>query len=83
VPNGAPGDHPITDILNHGIAVYSPSVDELIRQIVALGGRRLIENKLFGEFSPYQDPDVPRLEAELTSLRDKLLAEAKDREWEV
>lgn len=30
---GTPGDHPLGDLLDHGRAVFSPVVDELVRQI--------------------------------------------------
>src|SRR5712691_10446020 len=38
MPNGKPGDQPLTDITVHGLAVYSPKADALIREIVQLGG---------------------------------------------
>jgi hypothetical protein len=83
MPNGAPGDHPITDILIHGLDVYAPDVDALVREIVDLGGRDRIEKLLFTQYSPYCSPDVPKLRGVLTELRDRLVAEAKDRGWEV
>ena len=36
MPNGKPGDHPVTDICIHGIRQFSREVDELIRQVVKL-----------------------------------------------
>ena len=33
MPNGKPGDHPLTDILVHRREVYGPEVDDLIRGI--------------------------------------------------
>ena len=33
--NGTRGDHPITDIVVYGMAVYSESVDQLVREIVS------------------------------------------------
>ena len=29
MPNSKPGDHPLTDILDHGRTVYGPEVDDL------------------------------------------------------
>jgi hypothetical protein len=31
--NGKAGDHPLTDILVHGLPVFSPEVDALIKEI--------------------------------------------------
>ena len=39
MPNGKPLDHPVTDVVIHGMPVFSPRVDELIREIDTLGGR--------------------------------------------
>ena len=36
MPNGRPGDHPLTDILHHKIETFSPTADDLIRQIAQL-----------------------------------------------
>lgn len=38
MPNGKPGDHPVSDILSHGLPTYSPEIDGLIREIDALEG---------------------------------------------
>ena len=36
MPNGKPGDHPLTDILIHDRKIYSPVARDLIREIAAL-----------------------------------------------
>jgi hypothetical protein len=33
MPNGRPGDHPLTDILVHRLDVFGPEVDEKVRWI--------------------------------------------------
>jgi hypothetical protein len=38
--NDKPGDHPLTDILVHGIETYGTEADELIREISELSSRR-------------------------------------------
>jgi hypothetical protein len=38
MPNGKPGDHPLSDILSHGLPTYGPEIDGLIREIDALEG---------------------------------------------
>jgi hypothetical protein len=37
--NGKAGDHPLTDILVHGIEVYGPEADDLIRGINEFSSR--------------------------------------------
>lgn len=36
MPNGKPGDHPLTDILVYGRDVYSARVAALVREIAAI-----------------------------------------------
>ena len=36
--NGVRGDHPLTDIVNYGLPVFSPEVDALVREVDDLGG---------------------------------------------
>jgi hypothetical protein len=38
MPNDKPGDHPLSDILSHGLPTYGPEIDELIREVDALEG---------------------------------------------
>jgi hypothetical protein len=72
MPNGKAGDHPITDIVNHRLKVYSERVDGLIREIVALGGRNRISNLLVSEFSHLSNPDLRETERVFTGIRDEL-----------
>lgn len=86
MPNGKPGDHPFTDIVNHGLDVYSSQVAKLVRQIAKLASdqeRRKLSDLLYQEYNEYSNPDVEELERVLTDLRDKLLREARERGWEV
>lgn len=50
MPNGKPGDHPVNDILVHGEAVFSPDIDEMIRELHRLSPATLksMENEIFG-----------------------------------
>jgi hypothetical protein len=41
--NGKHGDHPLADILVHGLTVYSAEADELIRKIARLSSRREVD----------------------------------------
>jgi hypothetical protein len=83
MPNGKPGDHPITDILVHHRRVYSERADALVREIAALGGEREIADMLYAEYNEYSKPDVPKLERVLTAIRDRRLREAREKGWEV
>jgi hypothetical protein len=49
MPNGKPGDHPLTDMLIHGAHPFPPDMEALLREILALdpgfpdGKRRYLE----------------------------------------
>jgi hypothetical protein len=77
--NGRKGDHPITDIVHWKIPVFSPTADALIAEIIRLGGQKELE----GAFNLFQPPALAQFEPGLQQLRDRLLADAKDRGWEV
>ncbi len=83
MPNGKPGDHPFTDIVTHGLAVYSPTVDGLIREIDQLGGGAQLSDTLFADYVPHTHPDLQKFEAVLIQIRDRLFRDAKERGWEV
>ena len=83
MPNGKPGDHPITDILVHHSRVYSATADALVREIAALGGEAEIADMLFIEYNQFSKPDVPKLERVLTEIRDRRRRDARERGWEV
>jgi hypothetical protein len=75
MPNGRPGDHPITDICTHRIAYFTPEIDELIRQCVDRGGTLRVEGLiLYDERFSGPDPDLPALRAELEKILDELEA---------
>ena len=86
MPNGKIGDHPLTDILVHQTVVYSEKATNLIREVVALADdktKRALADRLIDEYNEYSNPDVDRLERELTALLDGLQKDAKDRGFEV
>lgn len=41
MPNGKPGDHPITDMLIHGKHPFPPDVEDMIRQLHAINPQLL------------------------------------------
>lgn len=78
MPNGKPRDHPLTDVLVHGMEVFGPRADGLIREIVDLGGKAELEQqvdllRIDPRFSAnVREEDIASLETELTRLRDRL-----------
>ena len=44
MPNGRPADHPLSDILHWGLPGFDLGIDELIREIDALGGRHDLDS---------------------------------------
>jgi hypothetical protein len=86
MPNGTIGDHPFTDIVSHGKTVYSAKASALVREIVSLADektRRELADLLFSKYSVHSSPNVTELERVLTEQRDKLLADAKARGFEI
>jgi hypothetical protein len=63
MPNGKPGDQPLTDILVHKHRTFSRGIDALIAEIASLGGRK--------------EPR-PEFKKALERLRDQLRAEGKE-----
>jgi hypothetical protein len=39
MPNGRPGDHPITDLLRHGAHPFPADVEEMVRRLHAIDPR--------------------------------------------
>jgi hypothetical protein len=72
---GGPRDHPITDVLVHGLATFGPVADDMVREIDALGGRQWLCNRIerrgIGYRADHSTDDV-QLVAELTAMRDEL-----------
>ncbi len=76
--NGKVGDHPVSDICDYGRTVFSPEIDELVREIHQyLGRERMWE--LLDWFEP---PPLPMLEADLRRRLSALRADAEARGWE-
>jgi hypothetical protein len=85
MPNGKPGDHPFTDIVIHGRDAYSPRATNLVREIAKLCddmARRELADLLLFEYNEFANPDVKKLEAVITEMRDKAVQEARERGFE-
>ncbi|WP_378143906.1 hypothetical protein ACFJGV_10700 [Cnuibacter sp. UC19_7] len=87
---GGPGDHWRTDLVNFGAEAFGEPVDSLIRDILRLGGHRLLDDdaplgrRLWALWPTWAvGVDVPAdLERDLRHTRDGLQREAAERGWE-
>jgi hypothetical protein len=77
--NGNKGNDPILDIVYHKIARFFPAADALIAQIVQLGAQRELESA----FDLFPPPPLSTFEDQLEEMRDRILADRKERGWEV
>ena len=78
MPNGAPGDHPLNDILVHGSTVFSPEADEMVRQLACVYSHEEMHELLVW----FHLPTGEALEARLRALLEARRAEARRRGWE-
>jgi hypothetical protein len=77
--NGRPGDDPATDILHHGLSVYSPEIDDLVRQL-----GRLMDFRLLQEFlHSLSGLPLGEVDRRVKGQVSRLSAEGKRRGWEV
>ena len=73
--NGKKGDHPLTDILTHGIIPYSKEINNLVVEIYNLGGKDFLDSlDWFGEFDNFNvnNEMILKLQRILTKKRDEL-----------
>ena len=70
MPNGKPGDHPLTDIFKHRIEAYGAEADELIRKIQELSGSDALREWWEREIAFVRDNDevLRRARAEYDEL---------------
>lgn len=79
MPNGAHGDHPLTDILYHKLPVYGEA-DDLIRKIASLCNRNELDSWWEREIGWSADPASVRQKAQ--ARYDELLNRAQEGGWE-
>jgi len=79
MPNGKPGDHPITDLMIHHISVYGEPLDSQLRQ----RGDLMSYHRLCDWFEQ-QHWTTPKeqLEPIVAEKLKELKRDAKDRGWE-
>ncbi len=76
--NGKPGDGPFSDIVVHGLDVYSPSIDALVREIAEASDetrRHQLADRLYQDFHPIHAPDLAELERFLIEWRQRLASD--------
>ncbi len=74
MPDGKPGDHPLTDIVVHRIPTYTPTIDALIREIHALAPHdQTLSRLLWARYTFYPRGSNEDLQQELLALRARLL----------
>jgi hypothetical protein len=80
MPNGKPGDHPLTDIFIHKLEVYGKEADELIRKIGELCSRRQLDEWWEKEIRWSDDHELVLQKARVRY--QELLNQARERGWE-
>ena len=92
VPNAKPGDHWLTDLAHWNRPAFGEPVDSLLKEIVALGGERVLDRPPWQEQLwtawPLEPPGgndaaIAALVEPFTQLRNSLRTEARERGWEV
>ena len=80
MPNGKPGDHPITDLMVHHLAVYGEPLDNELRQL----GELMSYRRLCDWFEGEQHWTTPKeqLEPIVAAKLETLKREAQSRGWE-
>ena len=77
--NGKPGDDPAVDIVQYGRSVYSPEIDDLVRQLANLMDFRRLQDLLQSQ----EGLSNAALGATLLGILRTLKAEGRARGWEV
>jgi hypothetical protein len=77
--NGKPGDHPVSDVLKHGLAAYGEPSDTEIRKLAGfMDYHRLCE--WFDNVLGHEKEDVA---TEVQKKLAEVLKDAKERGWEI
>jgi hypothetical protein len=76
--NGKPGDHPLNDICDHGVRVFSEKADGLVREI----HQYLSRERMWDLLDWFNPPPLTDLERNLEAKRDEMRRDAASRGWE-
>ena len=77
-----PDDDLFENIVNRGYRVYGHGIDEVVRDVVALGGRPLVETLLSHGWKPWRDEDMRELKKLVVALHDHLVTQASQQRSE-
>jgi hypothetical protein len=78
MPNGRPGDHPLTDILGYGGSNYPEDINALVKQLALMPGftsaRDRVAKILWEDWSAWQNvkPDFAKVRASLLEVQREL-----------
>jgi hypothetical protein len=78
MPNGRPGDHPLTDILQYGASAYGPEIDSLVRELAGHPGfeavRRRVADLLWENWPVWLNvsSDLDKVRRELRAIQAEL-----------
>jgi hypothetical protein len=80
MPNGKPGDHPITDLMIHHLSVYGEPLDTELRQL----GELMLYHRLCDWFEQgqYWTTAKEELEPIVAAKLETLKRDAQERGWE-
>ena len=76
--NGKPGDHPITDLMIHHIAVFGEPLDTQLRQL----GELMSYDCLCDWFQQHWSDSAEQLQPLVTAKLDELRQNALQQGWE-
>ena len=78
MPNGKPGDHPLTDIVHYGSSSYPDEINELVREMAKHPRFEFIRDRvadiLWEDWPSWQNvrPDFAKVRSSLESLRTEM-----------
>ena len=78
MPNGRPGDHPLTDILHYRASAFGPEIDSLVRELSGMPGfegqRGRVADLLWDHWPQWQNviPDLDKVQSQLRTIRAEL-----------
>jgi hypothetical protein len=76
--NGKPGDHPITDLMVHRLAVFGEPLDTQLRQL----GELMSYKRLCEWYQPYWTMQADQLQPIVSAKLEELRRDARERGWE-
>ena len=78
MPNGKPGDNPITDLMIHRIAVFGEPLDTQLRQL----GELMSYKRLCEWYQSHWTTPADQLQPIVSAKLEELRRDARERGWE-